>query len=286
MLDYQKIKNWPFEPVIQSYTKKDCMLYALGLGFGFDPTNENELQFVFEKNLKTFPTMSVVLGHPGAWLTDPESGIDMTKVLHGEQSLDIHQALPVKATIVASTQVLEVIDKGAEKGAVILTERKLTDQDSGELYCTQLATILARGNGGFDGPVTEVPKPHVLPERQADESIDIPVSTQAALLYRLSGDYNPLHADPVLAKKVGFKAPILHGLASYGIAARAVIAACKIDDADKLRSFSLRFSRPVYPGDTLRTEVWREEDCVSFRSSVAESGDVVLNNGKAVFNGE
>ncbi len=283
MFDYEKILNWSFEPVVQSYTKKDTMLYALGLGFGQNPTDVNELQYVYEKDLLTFPTMAVVMGHPGSWLSDPESGIDMTKVLHGEQALQIHKPMPIEGTIVAETKVLEVIDKGAEKGAVIITERKLFEQNSHELYCTQHSTIMARGNGGFGGSVTNIPKPHALPERQADKVVEILTSTQAALLYRLSGDYNPLHADPELAKKVGFDAPILHGLASFGIAARAVLQACDITNPDKLSFISLRFSKPVYPGETISTEVWRDKDVVSFRSIVTERDVVVLNNGKVEF---
>ena len=283
MFDYEKILNWPFEPVVQSYTKKDTMLYALGLGFGQNPTDANELQYVYEKDLLTFPTMAVVMGHPGSWLSDPESGIDMTKVLHGEQALQIHKPMPIEGTIVAETKVLEVIDKGAEKGAVIIIERKLFEQNSHELYCTQHSTIMARGNGGFGGPVTSIPKPHALPERQGDKIVEILTSTQAALLYRLSGDYNPLHADPELAKKVGFDAPILHGLASFGIAARAVLQACDITNPDKLSFISLRFSKPVYPGETISTEVWRDKDVVSFRSIVTERDVVVLNNGKVEF---
>jgi acyl dehydratase len=283
MFEYEKILNWQFEPIVQSYTQKDTMLYALGLGFGKNPTDANELRYVYEKNLRTFPTMAVTLGHPGSWLSDPESGIDMTKVLHGEQSLEIHRPLPVEGTIVAQTKVLEVIDKGVDKGAVLITERKLFDQKSNAAYCSQQATIIARGNGGFGGPPSKVPRAHTLPERKSDITVEIKTSAQAALLYRLSGDYNPLHVDPDLAARVGFEAPILHGLASYGIAARAVLQACEVSDAAKLKSFSLRFSKPVYPGETISTEVWKDDDVVSFRSRVKERDVLVLNNGRAMF---
>jgi acyl dehydratase len=282
MLDYEKILNWQFAPVIQSYTQKDTMLYALGIGFGMQPTNANELQYVYETDLLTFPTMAVVMGHPGSWLSSPESGIDMAKVLHGAQSLEIFKALPVEGTIVAHTKVLDVIDKGVEKGAVLVTERKLFDQSSNEHYCTQQSIIMARGNGGFGGPANKVPAPHVLPEREPDTVVQIKTSPQAALLYRLSGDYNPLHVDLELAEKLGFAAPILHGLASYGIAARAVLQACEINDGNKLKSFGLRFSNPVYPGETISTEIWKDNDVVSFRSKVKERDVVVLNNGNAV----
>ncbi|UCG72875.1 MAG: MaoC family dehydratase N-terminal domain-containing protein [Chromatiales bacterium] len=281
-LDYERLLNWPFDEVTQSYTPRDTMLYALGLGFGFNPTAADELRFVYEKGLQAFPTMPVVLGHPGSWMTNPDTGIDFLKVLHGEQHLDIHAPLPAEGTIVARNRVAEIIDKGEGRGALIHVERKIYEQASGDHLSTQTAVIFARNNGGFGGPVTRSARPHALPERSPDAAVDIPVATQAALLYRLSGDYNPLHADPAVAEKAGFPAPILHGLASYGIAARAVLQALQIADVARLRSFGLRFSAPVFPGETIRIEVWQDGDEVSFRARVDARDAVVLNNGRAV----
>ena len=279
---YDKILNWPFDEVVETYAMRDSVIYALGLGFGFNPTDPDELKYVYEDGLQTFPTMPVVLGHPGPWMTDPESGIDYVKVLHGEQHLEIHQDLPVEGTVVAQNKVIDVIDKGEDKGALIISERKLYEQASGDLLCTQKSVIFARGNGGFGGPVTASPKPHVLPDREPDTTVDIPTSPQAALLYRLNGDYNPLHADPAIAEKAGFKAPILHGLASFGIAARAVLQSLDNSDSSRLRSLGLRFSAPVYPGETIRTEIWRDGNEVSFRARVPERDVIALNNGLAV----
>ncbi len=281
---YEKILNWPLDEVVQGYTTKDSIIYALSLGFGFNPTDPDELKYVYEDGLQTFPTMPVVLGHPGPWMANPETGIDVVKVLHGEQHLEIHKALPAEGTIVAQNKVVDVVDKGVDKGALIISERKLYEQASGDLLCTQTSVIFARGNGGFGGPVTTSPKPHALPDREPDARVDIPTSTQSALLYRLNGDYNPLHADPAFAKKAGFKAPILHGLASYGVAARAVLQWLEHADLSKLSSFGLRFSAPVYPGETIRTEVWKDGNEVSFRARVLERDVIVLNNGKAIIN--
>ena len=280
-LNYKKIVNWPFEDVIQSYSERDSIIYALSLGLGSNATDPSELKFVYEKELQTFPTMAVVMGHPGPWMQDPETGIDFVKVLHGEQYLEIHKPLPTEGSIIGRTRVVDVIDKGADKGALIITERKLYEQKTGDLLNTQSAIIFARGDGGFGGPATSAPAPHSLPDRDPDRVVDIPISTQAALLYRLNGDYNPLHADPVIAKKAGFEAPILHGLASYGIAARAVLKALDNGDASELRSFGLRFSAPVYPGETIRTDVWKDGNIVSFRASVVERDMTVLKNGRA-----
>ena len=280
-LNYKKILNWPFEDVIQSYSERDSIIYALSLGLGSNATDPSELKFVYEKELQTFPTMAVVMGHPGPWMQDPETGIDFVKVLHGEQYLEIHKPLPTEGSIIGRTRVVDVIDKGIDKGALIITERKLYEQKTGDLLNTQSAIIFARGDGGFGGPATSAPAPHSLPDRDPDRVVDIPISTQAALLYRLNGDYNPLHADPVIAKKAGFEAPILHGLASYGIAARAVLKALDNGDASELRSFGLRFSAPVYPGETIRTDVWKDGNIVSFRASVVERDMTVLKNGRA-----
>ena len=279
---YKKILNWPFDEVVETYAMRDSIVYALGLGFGFNPTDPDELKYVYEDGLRTFPTMPVVLGHPGPWMTDPESGIDYVKVLHGEQHLEIHQDLPVEGTVVAENKVTDVVDKGADKGALIVNERKLYEQASGDLLCTQKSVIFARGNGGFGGPVTASPNPHALPDREPDATVDIPTSTQAALLYRLNGDYNPLHADPAIAEKAGFKAPILHGLASFGIVARAVLQSLNNTDSSRLKSFGLRFSAPVYPGETIRTEIWRDGNEVTFRARVPERDVIALTNGIAV----
>jgi acyl dehydratase len=279
---YEKILGWPFRDVEQTYTRKDTILYALGIGFGFRPTDPGELRFVYERGLETFPTMSVVLGHPGPWMADPETGIDVVRVLHGEQHLDVHRPLPVEGSVRGVNRVTDVIDKGAGKGALITVERQLFDAATGELCSTQSAVIFARGNGGFGGPQRTAPEPHRLPTRAPDLEVDVPISPQAALLYRLSGDLNPLHADPEIARQAGFPAPILHGLATYGIAARALLQARGGPRAATLRKLGVRFSAPVFPGETLRVEIWREGDVVSFRARVAERDAVVLNNGLAV----
>jgi len=278
---HEKLLGWRIPDVEQAYTRRDTILYALGLGFGFRPTDRDELRFVYENGLEMFPTMALVLGHPGPWMADPETGIDVVRVLHGEQQLEVHRPLPVEGRVRGVNRVVDVIDKGTGKGALICVERRLFDQASGELCSTQTAVIFARGNGGFGGPKTASPAPHSLPERQPDQTLDIATSPQAALLYRLSGDYNPLHADPAVAEKAGFPAPILHGLATLGIAARALIQALGGPSAVTLRRLGLRFSAPVYPGETIRTEIWRAEGGVSFRARVPARDTVVLNNGYA-----
>jgi acyl dehydratase len=286
--EYNKLKNWPFEEVTQTYTSKDSILYALGVGLGADPMDEEQLSYVFEEsiNFSALPTMAVVLGSPGFWSRDPETGIDWVRVLHGEQKLELHSPIPASATIKAQSKVTGLVDKGAEKGALILTERILKNAESGVKLATLTSTTFARGNGGYGGPSDEAPSPHKLPEREPDIVTDLPTLDRAALIYRLSGDYNPLHASPSVAKSAGFEKPILHGLCSLAVAGHAILKSCCNYDASRFKSLQLRFSAPVYPGETIRTEMWKEDGLVSFRSKVIERDIVVLNNGLAVVTDE
>ncbi len=281
-IDYDKLKNWTFDPVEQSYSFRDTILYALGLGYSADPLDEAQLRFTYEENLQAPPTMAVVLAGPGFIWRNPEMGVDWVKILHGEQSLEIHKPLPAEATVVGQSRIVDIIDKGADKGALIYQERKLTDKATGDHLATLTSTTFARGDGGFGGPSGPTKDVHALPEREPDEVRDLATLPQAALIYRLSGDYNPLHADPKVAAGAGFKAPILHGLCTLGVAGHAILASqCGYDPA-RFKSLQLRFSAPVYPGETIRTEMWRDGDVVSFRARVVERDLVVLNNGKAV----
>jgi len=279
-IDYQKLKNWKFEDLEHSYSKRDTMLYALGLGCGADPMDMDDLRYVYEEDLLALPSMAVVLGYPGFWLKDPETGADWRKVLHGEQGLRVFAPLPVEGTVIGRSRVTEIIDKG-DKGALLYSTRDIFDKASGKLLASVQGTTVLRGDGNFGGPAGPVPPIHALPERAPDASLDIATIPQAALIYRLSGDYNPLHADPRIAKGAGFPKPILHGLCTYGVAARAVLKLACDNDPSKLKRFDLRFSSPVYPGETIRTEIWSDGSQVSFRARVVERDVVVLNNGLA-----
>lgn len=280
-IDYDKLLNRHFDEVRQTYTARDTILYALGVGVSMDPMDEAQLRFTYEEGLAALPTMAVVLATPGFWVKEPDTGVDWVKVLHGEQEMVIHQPLPAATTVTATTRVTGIVDKGADKGALILQERTVRDADSGAELATLTSTTFARGDGGFDGPTTGAREVHRLPEREPDLSCDLPTLPQAALIYRLSGDYNPLHADPKVATAAGFKAPILHGLCTLGIAGHAIVKTCCDYQPERFRSLKLRFSAPVYPGETIRTEMWRDGDVVSFRSRALERDVVVLNNGRA-----
>jgi acyl dehydratase len=255
------------------------MLYALGVGLAQDPMNEDELAFVYEKNLKVLPTMATVLGYGVSWAR--EAGIDQLRVVNGEQGFTLHKPLEPEATVVGHSRIIEVIDKGAGKGALILSERKVSDKASGELIATITQTAFCRGDGGFGGPPRQAPAPHPIPERAPDMFCDLPTRPEMALIYRLSGDYNPLHAEPAFAKAAGFERPILHGLGTFGVSGHAVLKALCGYDPNRLAAFAGRFSAPVFPGETIRTEMWLDGAMVSFRARVLERDVIAINNGRA-----
>jgi acyl dehydratase len=278
---YDRLMALDIPAVEQSYDFRDCILYALGVGLGHDPLDENELAFVYENNLKVLPTLATVLGYPGFWVRDLDTGIDWVRLVNGEQGVTLHRPLKPRDTIIGKSRVVEVIDKGAGKGALLLTERTITDRASGELIATITQTIFCRADGGFGGPPRSAPAPHAIPERTPDAVCDLGTRPEAALVYRLSGDYNPLHADPAVAKAAGFERPILHGLGTFGVACHAVVKAMCSYDPDRLGTFAGRFSAPVFPGETIRTEMWRDGSLVSFRSRIVERDVIAINNGRA-----
>ncbi|MEX1035796.1 MAG: MaoC/PaaZ C-terminal domain-containing protein [Sneathiella sp.] len=280
-IDYDKLTNWKFDEIEQTYTYKDSILYALGVGVSMDPLDMDQLRFTYEEDLLALPTMAVVLAYPGFFLKQPEFGVDWVKVLHGEQGIEIHKTLPAEGTVIGTTKITEIIDKGEGKGALMYSTREIHDKSSGDHLATLTSTTFCRGDGGFGGPKIEAPKPHTLPERDADSVVELATLDQAALIYRLSGDFNPLHADPRVATSAGFKAPILHGLCSLGVAGHAILKQACGYDPSKLKSFNLRFTSPVYPGETIVTEMWHDGNVTSFRCKVKERDLVVLNNGYA-----
>ena len=281
MIVYDKLLALDIPPVEHSFGWKDCVLYALGLGLGQDPMNEDELAFVYEKNLKALPTFALVQGYSPYWLRNPQSGVNWTKVVHGEQGFVLHRPVKTEGTVIGKTRIVEVIDKGEGKGALVYSERKVTDKGTGELLATLTQTTFCRGDGGFGGPPREAPPPHALPQRAADAVCDLPTRPEMALIYRLSGDVNPLHAEPEFARAAGFPRPILHGLATFGVAGHALLRTICGYDASRLTAMLGRFSAPVFPGETIRTEMWRDGGVVSFRARIVERDVIAINNGRA-----
>ena len=267
------------EPI--SWKDRDAMLYALGIGLGSDPLNEHELPFVYENGLKAVPTLATVLATTAGYSRlIAKSGINFARVVHGEQSVELHQPLAPEGEAVAASRIAAVYDKG-ERGAILIVETVLKGAD-GAPIATLRASIFARADGGFGGSSEGEAEPHKAPDRPADLSLDIPTRPDQALLYRLCGDRNPLHADPAFAKMVGFPRPILHGLCTFGITCRAVMQAYGDFDPKAVRSHQARFSAPVFPGETVTVDLWRDDGTVSFEARVKDREAVVIKNGRSV----
>lgn len=278
-LDY--VIDRPFPAVAQTYTTRDSLLYALSLGLGADPTDPRQLRYVFERDQIAMPSMAVVLGHPGPWLTEPAVGIDYRKIVYAEQSLEMHSVLLPQGSIKAYERVIGVFDKGRDKGTLLRTERRIVDQRSERPLATLRATLMCRGDGGNGAAYGEAGVPREMPASAPDRVAEMPTLPQSALLYRLNGDMNPLHADPELARNLGFQRPILHGLCTFGVAMQAVLALWCDCSAQRLVKFGARFTSVVYPGETVVVETWREGSEISFRASVKERGVKVLDYGHA-----
>ena len=263
-----------------SYGDRETMLYALGIGLGSDPMDTSELGFVYENGLKAIPTMATVIAW-GAGRTG-DTGINYAMVVHGEQRLTLHKPLPPAATILADSRFVECLDKGPGKGAVLISETVIRDKTDQSPLCTLTSSIFARADGGFGGPSEGGPPIHAIPDRAPDTEIDIPTRPDQALIYRLSGDRNPLHSDPAFAKMVGFPRPILHGLCTYGLTCRAVMEAYCDKDPARILSHDVRFSAPVFPGETVSVQMWKDGNVISFEARVKSRDVVVIKNGKAV----
>jgi acyl dehydratase len=277
-LNYERLMAYRPADIAVSYGERECILYALGIGLGMDPMDTGALKFVYERaGLQAFPTMAVVLGWPGR-LTDPAFGVDERLVVAGDLKVVLHRPLPAQARLVSRPRIKEVIDKGPGNAAIILNTRDLIAED-GTPVATVDSSTFARKHGGFGGKVTETPVPPSVPQTPPVKICDLPTPPNLALLYRLNGDENPLHADPERAKVAGFDRPILHGAASFGIAAHAILRTVADYRPERLASIEARFSKPVFPGETIRTEMWVEGDRVSFQCRVVARDAIVLSNG-------
>ena len=271
-----------FEPVTQEYGARDTILYALGIGLGHDPLDPLALRFLLEDRLLALPTMVNVLGSPGFWIRAPDTGVDWRRVVHTEQSFVLHRPVPPSGRVIGRMHLDAFHDKGAAKGALIRTRRTL-HADSGEPLATISHLTMARGDGGsgvIHGALDPLPP---VPDRAPDAVCTLPTRPDAALIYRLSGDLNPLHADPAVAAAAGFARPILHGLASMGIACHAVLRSALCMDPVGIAGMGVRFSSPVLPGEALETEIWHEPGAVAFRTLAA--GRVVLDRGRVTLAG-
>jgi acyl dehydratase len=288
MIDYRSLRERSFPVIEHRYTAEDSMRYALALGLGDDPGDELLLPFVTDTRPGwpwALPTMAVVLGFPGSWMQEASTGIDFARIVHGEETLELFHPLPAAGTVRAHHRVTRIVDKGPGRGATISYDKDLIDAASGVLLARVTHTTFARGDGGFsarDGLSDEpLPAPAPLPTRAPDQVCELDTLPQQALLYRLCADRNPLHADPVVARAAGFERPILHGLCTYGIAGRVLLAQRCGNDPRRLQRLHARFSAPVYPGERLRFELFDEGATLRFRVLAVQRDKLVLDHGEA-----
>lgn len=261
-------------PVERSWTSKDALLYALGVGAGID-----ELQFTTEKAQQVLPTMAVVLGARGAVPMQRIGTFNPAMLVHGEQAIELARPLPAEGTLKASGKIAAIYDKG--KGAVVVTETESVDAVSGELLFRTRSAVFIRGAGGFGGD-RGPSAVHEPPTRKPDHEVSYATSRDQALLYRLSGDRNPLHSDPEFARSAGFPRPILHGLCTYGITGRALLHRVCGSDPARFKSMEGRFSKPVFPGETLTIALWIDGRECTFQTR-NERGEIVLDQGRLTF---
>jgi acyl dehydratase len=274
------VLNHRSDSQVWSFDDRDAILYALCVGLGVDPTNARTLPFVYEKHLKVVPTLPTVL----AWVAEPTFtalGADPLTALHGEQKIELHRAVTVPVTLIVQGRVLEVYDKGNGRGALIVTQHVLSDAQDGGAVATLTTTCFARAQGGCGGSASAPPAPHAVPSRPPDRTLDVVTPPDLALLYRLTGDRNPIHVEPEVASAGGFDRPLLHGLCSFGISCRAVLEIYADFDPACIASIEARFAAPVFPGETLTIDLWRDGDIVSFEARVQARGATVIKNGRS-----
>ena len=275
------------EPSVReiSWTQRDVLLYHLSLGAGRHADADAELRWTYERDLRVLPTFAAVAGQgvsagdvtaPGLGL--PGIDVDLRRILHAGQAHTVHRPLPPTGRARVTSRVVEVWDKGT--AAVVVLESDAADPDGAPLWTSRMQ-IWARGEGGFGGEPGPVDRWSV-PERDPDHVLDSATTPGQALLYRLNGDLNPLHADPEFAAGAGFDRPILHGLASYGVVAKALVDGVLGGDPARLASISVRFAGTLVPGETIRTSVWRDGSRLAFVATCPDrDGAAVLSHATA-----
>ncbi|HZT67751.1 MAG TPA: MaoC/PaaZ C-terminal domain-containing protein [Acidimicrobiales bacterium] len=270
-------------PVERSWTSKDALLYALGVGAGVTDPTGFELEFTTENSKdveqKVLPTFAVIIGGGGGAMRNIGS-FNPAMLVHGEQAIELAGPIPVEGKVRTTSRITGIYDKGS--GAVIASEAVSVDAETGEPRFTTRSSAFIRGEGGFGGDRGPSGPRNAPPEREPDHSVTYETRADQALLYRLSGDRNPLHSDPEFAKLAGFPSPILHGLCSYGFTGRALLHALCGSDPARFKSMEARFSKPVFPGDRLTVHMWVDGNEAVFRTE-SQRGDVVIDQGRATF---
>ena len=280
-INYEQLRKLQFDEKTDRYDVRDSIIYSLTLGYGTDPFDSDDIRYVYENDTLAVPTLLATVAAPGAWATNPILGINWLKILHGEHRMTFHAPVKANAFVTSNTRVTHVIDKGANKGALVVTTRHLTDTDTGKKLATIEHVSFLRADGGFGKGDEPLPPLPTTPDTEPEAIQFVTSTTQSAALYRLNGDLNPIHILPQMANEAGFDHPILHGLCTYGMAARALIKVFFPTNPEYLKSFSVRFAAPFFPGETLRVEIWRTGSNVQFQALAHERNVVVLSHGLA-----
>lgn len=278
-MNYEKLKQFVLPEIHQTIDARDAIIYALSVCAGNYPSDTVASDFLVDtRGPKVLPSFCVDLGHPGFWLADPKTTVDATKIVHAEEAFKVFQALPNHGDVIGHTRIVDIVDKGSAKGALLYLQKDIKDAATGTLLASVERTVMLRGDGGFDGPSGEARQAPELPSGTPDIIHHVDISAQQAFLYRLNGDPNPLHIDNATAEKAGFPRPILHGLCTFGIASTVAFLKLCEGDLSRFHGFKGRFTAPVYPGENLRIEVWHTGDV----RVVAEDRDIpVLTHGFA-----
>jgi len=278
-LDVAKLRAYRIPSLKAQYDARDAIIYALGCGAGLADIDETEL--IYEKRLKTLPTMAVVLGRGDLWCMDPDAGLDWPQILHAGQRLALFKPLAAQGSISTKSEILEISDKGPGKPALIAARRTVFDV-AGDVIAEIEEVWIVRGAGGFGGERAFNFMPaDPLPARAPDLSLVLPTAKNQAMLYRLSGDLNPLHVEPEVSRLGGFDRPVLHGLSTMGLACRALTHQVCAGDPAAIQAMSVRFTAPVWPGETIRTDFWTGADRIRFRAVAVERNEIVLDEGSA-----
>ena len=276
-MDYNALINFKIPQKRQKINPLNAVQYAVSIGLGQDPTDAWELQFVDEGNgPEMIPSYCTVLGHPGFWLSDPKTTVDSQKVVHVDQKITIKGSIPKSGIVVGKTRIIELVDKGLDKGALLYLEKILSNEDTGEIIAIENRTLMLRGDGGYNGPSGKAKTVDKFPTDNPDHVIEINTRPEQALIYRLNGDPNPLHIDPAHAKKAGFEKPILHGLCTFGIVCQILLRTLHKNNHRNFRDMSARFSKPVFPGELIEISIWENGH---FNAKVKERDVIVLSNG-------
>jgi len=272
------------DPVESSWTSKDCLLYALGVGAGATDPTGFELDLTTDNSQdnpqRVLPTFAVVAAFEAGTAFSRIGSFNPVMLVHGEQGVELHRPLPVQGRISTVTTITGIFDKGS--GAVVATQSESSDPATGEPMFTTRSQVFIRGEGGFGGERGLSGKA-AAPDRHPDHQITYQTRPDQALLYRLSGDHNPLHSDPKFAAMAGFKRPILHGLCTYGFTGRALLHALCGSDPDRFGSMACRFSKPVFPGDTLTVSMWELGEGEAFFHTATQTGEIVIDAGRATY---